>query len=135
METHTADNRPILVIGARPGTMVEIVPGKKIAALDISQIERVAIADILPQGDGTFRAVARVTSRWLSVTPRNLRKLGSDHSVRTVQRLIKAGFVRGRQPSPRVNEFDLLSYLEHLEACEDPEFWTEHRRELYRRSI
>lgn len=135
METEETVKKKLIVVGARAGTLIEVAPGQKIAALKIDQIERVALADILPQGDGTFRAVARVARRWLIVSPRNLRQLGSDHSVATLQRLIKAGFVKGRQPSPRVNEFDLMSYLEHLERCEDPEFWTERRRELYKQSI
>lgn len=123
------------VVGAKPGTKIEIAPGQTVAPIDIADVEQVAIADIVPQGDGTFRAVARLSRRWLAVSPRTLRRLGIDHSPTTLHRLIRAGFVRGRQPSPRVYEFELESYLEHLQACEDPEFWTEQRREFYRQSI
>lgn len=38
-------------------------------------------------------------------------------------RLIVAGFVEARQTAPNTREFSYDSYLAHVEATRDPEFW------------
>ncbi len=111
------------VIGAKPGTLVEIIPGRKFVALPVNSVNQLAIAEMVPAGDGTFRIVARICPRYFSCSAKNLRRLGIDISKRTMQRLINGKFVRGQKTTPNLFQFDYFSYLEHEAAASDPEFW------------
>ncbi len=133
----------IHVVGARSGTNVEIVPGRTYLPLGAQDIDTIAVTELVPAGDGTFRPVARICPRWFTLTPANLRRLGIAISVRGLARLITAKFVTGLAVTPGVTQFDYFSYLAHEAAvAADPEFWDQvqpgHRftnRERYRQAL
>lgn len=111
------------VVGAVPGTLVEVVPGKKFVPLPITAVPPVAIAELVPAGDGTYRVVARICPQWFTCQSANLRKLGIGISGTSMLRLIRAGFVDGQQTTPQVHQFDYYSYQGHMQRAADPEFW------------
>jgi hypothetical protein len=113
----------IPVIGALPGTLVELVPGKKFLPLPPATVEHVAVCELVPAGEGTFRPVARICPQWFSLNQENLRRLGIGISRAGMKRLIVAGFVVGQQTTPGVYQFDYFSYRAHAEKAQDPEFW------------
>lgn len=117
---------------------VEVAPGKTVAPLPAGvPPPRVALVDWLPQGGGTYKPVARVHERFLKVSKANVKLLGMGVSVNTLHRLMRAGFVRGVQPSPGLWLMDLDSWYAHLRKVEEePEFWEDGKRlMLYRESI
>jgi len=115
--------RQLPVIGAKPGTHVEPLPGRKFVPLELEAIDAVAIAELVPAGDGTFRLVARICPQWFSCSTKNLRRLGIGISGSSMLRLIRAGFVEGRNETPQVTQFNYFSYRDHQIATNDPEFW------------
>lgn len=117
----------IPVVGAAPGTTVELVPGKKFYDLPPAAVPPLGVAEWVPAGGGTYRFVARVLSRWHVLNSRTMRMLGIPCSHATLYRLIRANFIESRQTAPNTREFSYDSYLAHAEATKDPEFWT--RRE------
>jgi hypothetical protein len=131
------------VIGAKPGTTVEAVPGKTFLPLNPATIEAVCVTELMPAGDGTYRPVVRICPRWVMLTRRNLRRFGIAISDSGMVRLIIAGFVKGMAVTPGVRQFDYFSYLDHERAvASDPEFWdrTEpgqlfSNRDRYRKAI
>ncbi|MBM3855340.1 MAG: hypothetical protein FJ399_19665 [Verrucomicrobia bacterium] len=114
----------ISVIGAKPGTAIEVVPGKTFLPLKPENVDTIGIAEWVPAGDGVFRPMVRVASRWFTVSRRDLRRLNIPISEMTLRRLITSAFVYGMQVSPGVMQFDYFSYCEHLlRVAQDPEFW------------
>ncbi len=63
------------VVGAKPGSSVEIVPGKTFLPLAPENVNTIALAELVPAGDGTFKAVVRICPRFFTVSRRDLRKL------------------------------------------------------------
>lgn len=139
MPTATA----VQVIGAKPGTAVEALPGKTFVSLAPDAIDAIGVTELMPAGDGTYRPVVRICPRWVMLTKRNLRRFGIAISDSGMTRLIVAGFVRGMAVTPGVRQFDYFSYLDHERAvAADPEFWdrTEpgqlfSNRDRYRKAI
>ena len=133
----------VQVIGAKPGTVLEVLPGKTYLPLDAESIEAVGVTELMPAGDGTYRPVVRICPRWVMLTRRNLRRFGIAISDSGMVRLIIAGFVKGMAVTPGVRQFDYFSYLDHESAvAADPEFWdrTEpgqlfSNRDRYRKAI
>jgi hypothetical protein len=116
----------IEVLGAEPGTTVEVAPGQKIVPLPVDAARRVALVELIPAGDGTFRQIARVCPAMWTVSRDGLKKLQITISEMTMRRLIGAGFVQGCLVSPYIMQFDVYSYWAHCEAVRaDPEFWTQ----------
>jgi hypothetical protein len=133
----------IAVIGAKPGTMVEIKPGKTYVSLTPESVDVIAVPEMVPAGDGTFRAVARICPRRFTISRKNLKRLGIAISDTGLIRLVRAGFVAGEKVTPGITQFDFLDYLRHQKAvADDPEFWdrTEpgerfSNRERYRQAL
>lgn len=131
------------VVGAKPGSSVEIVPGKTFLPLAPENVNTIALAELVPAGDGTFKAVVRICPRYFTVSRRDLRKLNIPISEMTLRRLITARFVSGQAVTPGVTQFDFFSYLDHVRRVDaDPEFWSRtdepHRftnRERYRQAL
>lgn len=115
----------IPVIGARAGVTVEPVPGQRYSPVPAGDnvIHPVALAQLVPNGGGTYRLVAQISPRWFAVTSDNLRKLGIGISRKSMVKLIRAGFVTGSHTLPQVHQFDYQSWQAHLEATQTPGFW------------
>lgn len=115
----------IQVVGARPGTTIEIVPGKTFFSLPPDSVDTIAVTELVPAGDGTFRPVARVCPRWWMLNAKNLKALNIAISDQSLARLVRAKFVRGQPITPRGIEFDYLDYLRHQAAvaADAEEFW------------
>jgi hypothetical protein len=121
----SASSLRLQVVGARAGTAVEIVPGKTYVSLKPEAMESLALAELVPAGDGTFRPVARICPRKFTISRANLRRLGIAISESGLRRLVTAGFVAGERITPGVHQFDYFDYLRHEAAvAADPEFWT-----------
>lgn len=56
-------------------------------------------------------------------------------SYQTILRLRANGFLRGSAITPRTTTISVESWIEHLVASEDPDFWTPDRRKLFARPI
>ena len=55
-------------------------------------------------------------------------------SYQTLHRLFKNGFIKGSMITPRTTSINVESWLEHLRATQDPDFWTPDRRQAYWRA-
>lgn len=114
------------VIGAAPGTtMAQLEPGKKFAILPPAAVPQFGVAEWVPAGDNTYRLVARTLPRWHVINGKTMRLLGIACSPRTLVRLMDAGFIETRRPTPNTREFSYDSYLAHVAATADPEFWSQ----------
>jgi hypothetical protein len=124
---------------------VEVVPGKTVADLPKAVMPRVGVADWLPAGDGTYRAVARIHEKFVRVTSRLIAQLGLGVSMQTLHRMGRAGFIDMPQVTPNTYLLSIESVYAHFRAVkDDPEFWarrierdgvTMTRREWWLRSI
>ncbi|MCX6908122.1 MAG: hypothetical protein NTY01_08775 [Verrucomicrobia bacterium] len=104
-------------------TKVEIVPGVKITPVSIESVSRFAIARWVPQGDGTFKPVAKSCDPWVRLTVSLPRELGLGISWDVMRRLIVSGIVASRRPGPHTTEISIESLNAHLEGCRDTEYW------------
>lgn len=112
------------VVGGRPGQRVQVVPGKTYVSLTPENVESLALAELVPAGDGTFRPVARICPRKFTISRKNLKRLGIAISETGLKRLVTAGLVAGERITPGVHQFDYFDYLRHeAEVAADPEFW------------
>lgn len=106
------------------GVTVEVVPGKRVVGLSDAAAPRVAIADWLPVGDGSYKPIARIHTKLVRLTEEMPEKLGLGIGYRSLLRLMQAGFVDFEQPAPRTYLVNLQSYFDHVKKCKaDPEFW------------
>lgn len=80
--------------------------------------------DLIPQGDKTFKPVARTHDRHVRLTRRVLRNLGIGITYAALRRLGQGGFIHVTHVAPGVYTLDLPSFYEHLRRVEaDEEFW------------
>lgn len=84
--------------------------------------------DLLPAGDGSFRAVPQKPLVMASIT-QAARTTGISRD--TIYRLYKAGFVAGDQPSPKKIRIDMTSLQTHRRESLKEGFWTPERRNRY----
>lgn len=84
--------------------------------------------DLVPLGDGNFRAVPHRHKKKLTVKEATRM---ANYSRDTIYRLVRAKFVASERQSPRKILIDADSLQAHLEAVRDPAFWTPARRERY----
>jgi hypothetical protein len=120
---------------------IEVAPGKTIVDLPPAAVPRVAVVDLVPTGDpSTYKAVARVHTAQLRLTPDTIKKLNLGVKFETLKRLVRAGFVEGGRISPNCYLFDLASYYAHNDrvraaAAAGEEFWTAENLTKYRTAI
>ena len=84
--------------------------------------------DLVPMGDGNFRAIPHRHKKKLTV--REATRV-TNYSRDTVYRLVRSGFIESERESPRKILIDADSLQAHLEAVRDPAFWTPSRRARY----
>ena len=84
--------------------------------------------DLVPNGDGSYRAVPRQPKSQVSVTEA---ARVANCSRGTIYRLYNSDLVSGERRTPRKIMINLGSLQAHLEAVRDPEFWTEERRRRF----
>ena len=87
-----------------------------------------ATFDLLPTGDGTFRAIPQKPLLLASIT-QAARTTGLSRD--TIYRLYKSGFVKGDQPSPKKIRIDMVSLQTHRTESLKEGFWTRERRSRY----
>ena len=80
--------------------------------------------DLVPNGDGSYRAVPRQLKSQVSVTEA---ARVANCSRGTIYRLYNSELVAGERRTPRKIMISLRSLQEYLEAVRDPEFWTDER--------
>jgi hypothetical protein len=119
---------------------IEVAPDRFVVDLPPQAVPRICVSDLIPQGDHTYRAVARVHQAEIRVTPDVLSKLNLGVRHQTLLRLIRAGFVNGSKIAPNCYVFDLQSYFDHRElmrkeASEGRDFWTGENLARYRAAI
>ena len=88
--------------------------------------------DLLPAGDGSFRAVPQKPLVLASITQA---ARSSGLSRDTIYRLYKAGFIAGDQPSPKKIRIDMASLQTHRRESLKEGFWTPERLNRYRTGI
>ena len=88
--------------------------------------------DLLPAGDGSFRAVPQKPLVMASITQA---ARSSGLSRDTIYRLYKAGFIAGDQPSPKKIRIDMTSLQTHRRESLKEGFWTAERLDRYRTGI
>ena len=88
--------------------------------------------DLLPAGDGSFRAVPQKPLVLASITQA---ARSSGLSRDTIYRLYKAGFIAGDQPSPKKIRIDMASLQTHRRESLKEGFWTPARLDRYRTGI
>ena len=93
-----------------------------------AQLSLPMLGELTPRGDGSYVLRPRIPDgageTWLS--PKDAARLlgftGSDPRS-SVYRLCNEGRLRHRRPSRGKIQVSLTSIKEHLEACEEPDFW------------
>ena len=104
--------------------MIEVAPGKSIIPLPADDVQTIAIAELVPTGNGQFRQIARICPRWFRIAREDLVRLHITISEMTMRRLVEAGFIRGGPITPWVYQFDVYSYFDHVARVEaDHNFW------------
>lgn len=68
----------------------------------------------------------------IRITRQNFHQWRIGGTYETFYKVIRAGFIKTRRVSPEILEVVTDSLLEHLKACEEPNFWTPERRQIYR---
>jgi len=95
--------------------------------MDHEQITLPLLGDLIPRGDGSFLLRPRIPARnretW--ITPRDAARLLGFGGPSSVYRLLGAGLLEQRRPSPRKILISLSSVLRHRSQTTDPEFWEE----------
>ena len=84
--------------------------------------------DLVPLGDGSYRAVPRRPMG--KVTVKEAARL-ANYPRASIYRLYNGGFITGERQSPRRILIDVESIQAHLEAVREPEFWNDERRDRY----
>ena len=85
--------------------------------------------DLVPLGDGSFRAVPRRPAG--KVTVKEAAKL-ANYPLTSIYRLYNGGFIDGERQSPRRILIDLGSLRAHLDTVrEDADYWNDERRDRY----
>lgn len=84
--------------------------------------------DLLPAGDGSFRAVPQKPLVMASIT-QAARITGISRD--TIYRLYKAGFIAGDQPSPKKIRVDMTTLQTHRRESLKEGFWTPERRNRF----
>lgn len=98
-------------LGQQPQPMVETAPGV-FRVSDPATLGKMCLAKWKPAGAGTHKLVP-VTNHRAVLNKALLKKLGLEHSLNTINRLGRAGFVTLIPYSPRVRLLDLDSLAEH----------------------
>jgi hypothetical protein len=87
-----------------------------------------ATCDLVPLGDGSYKAVPRKSQQ--KVTVKEAARIANSSNA-TIYRLFESGFIEGERQSPRKIMIHVESLNAHLEAVRDPDFWTHARRKRY----
>jgi hypothetical protein len=117
------------------GQTIRITPGLEIQPAPIAAVPAFAVVEWISKPDGTFRPQLTTHAEWISLTDEQQSIPGIPASRSTLLRLGRAGFVKLRRITPLWVQIHLPSLIEHLENCEDPEFWDDKRTERYRRAL
>lgn len=122
-----SDNGEATVFGHPRGDVkvqVGPLPSQQAIPLPAKQPGQILVYELIPQGDNTFKAVARPRDRHVRITRRVLRSLGIGLSYATLRRLGQGGFIQVTHVAPGVYTLDLPSFYAHLRKVEaDEEFW------------
>ncbi len=87
-----------------------------------------AACDLVPLGDGSYKAVPRKPKQKVSV--KEAARI-ANYPLASIYRLFDAGFIQGERLSPRKIMIHVETLHAHLEAVRDPDFWTRDRRDRY----
>ena len=116
--------------------IIQVAPGefaRKVADLPPDLAPAAGTVRWQAVGDGTFKPVVVIHDQYVKLIRAALHFGVVEQALR---RLITAGFVKGRQPSPRAWQVEITSLSNHLRAVEtDPEFWTPARVQKFSEAI
>jgi hypothetical protein len=117
----------------REAVVSEVSPGKFQAVIPPEDLPRYGIARMMRQPDGRYIPVLSHHSELIQLTPRTPEELGlRGVHWKGLRRLVISGLVSGSFPTPHVCLMSLASFVEHVEATRDREYWTEERKEAFR---
>ncbi len=122
--------RKLTALGSPPVTdpFMTMFPKKPAPPLASAASPLLTACDLVPLGDGSYRAVPRRPSG--KVTPKEAARL-ANYPLTSIYRLYRGGFVSGERQSPRRILIDVESLRAHLEAVRDPDYWTAERHDRY----
>lgn len=103
-----------------PGVLGPLIPRKFVPRYVFAKLPRLA--------DGTYALVPQEITTPLRVP---VVAAALDCNKKVIYRLYDAGFLRGYNITGHCLRIDPQSVVEHLQRCEDREFWTPARKRLY----
>ena len=112
---------------------VEFMPGRvtEMPAHLLQAPPKFVICRLVKQPNGMYATVPVEWGPMVRMSRTLHRELGLPCSFQTLYKLVKAGFVKGRLPTPWVLLIDLASLIDHFQATEvnpdTPTFWTKQR--------
>lgn len=95
---------------------------------DADQLTMYAALELIPCGDGSYRAVPQRPLVMASIT-QAARIVGKPRD--TIYRLYKADMIRGHQPSPGKIDIDMTSLHAHIQESREAGWWTPERKKRY----
>ena len=107
----------------RPAAAAPAAPAKTAGAATVF-----AACDLVPLGDGSYKAIPRKPRQKVSV--KEAARI-ANYPVASIYRLFVSGFIQGERQSPRKIMIHVETLHAHLEAVRDPDFWTRSRRDRY----
>ncbi len=107
------------VIGSR--AIVRIPPGAKSAPAPLEIMPLFALPRWEARGDNLYAAVVRPWPAWVPVDAQLLKAVNKPR--KTFLRLLTAGIIKSRRPTPHTREVEVESLVAYMKDCEDPEYW------------
>jgi len=126
---------PGLVRVITNGKTIQITPGLSVQPAPLAAVPAFGVVEWTRLADGRFEPKLLVHSEWFKLTRDPSKQLGLPVSRDTLLRLGRAGFIQLRRFTPFEIQVNLQSLIEHLENCEEDDFWTPERIEQYREAL
>ena len=117
------------------GKLIRITPGLAIQPAPLAAVPAFGVVEWHRRADGTFDAKLVTQDEWVALSDDMATKLGLAIGRDTIIKLGRAGFIRLRRPTPFIIELNVRSLIEHCEAVEEEDFWTDERIEQYREAL
>lgn len=108
--------------------IIEIAPGVTLSRPQLAAATpEFGVVRMRREANGQLTPMLRTWKAEVKLTKDLPEQLGVEIDYRTMLRLAAAGFISTRRPSPRLTLVNIASLIEHMDACQDPEFWTPAR--------
>jgi hypothetical protein len=120
---------------APSGRKIQITPGLSVQPAPLSALPAFALIEWTRVGDGKYEPRLVTADEWVNMSDDMETRIGLKVSANTLKRLGRAGFIRLRRPVPAQYQLHIGSLIEHLENCEEEDFWTEANVRKYMEAL